>query len=586
MQEHSNQPECRPVCLLSRPAQPLLSSGTENNKRNVSEVEQVEDEIVSKRQRNETDIELDPKAILKQEIEDFKKMLERKKQNERIPKEQRRLEYETNKEEIDAMLNQANTFTRWVAKYACYITQMEKRAKAKENNFLVCISTHTAGDAKAAIALARKIKSVYGNKSQDEMAMQKANMIRQANDQRAMNKEKFDNTLKLERDIINSHIELAKRIFGDKVHIVALRDQRAGDAAIRFEGIGMPEGFYLILQYKTTETAKGSQRSQFQFSGVSHDYYQGMVIVCVYKRSSKSPHTKKDWDNLIWCLEPNQINNQGSKDLTISYDLKKQCFMGGNVSNQVPVESVEDAIGRLKQVCEHAVANPHSTTVKLQTLEEANAHITSDNVKVEQDGIDLFTAKIKEGLEQLQLPPNTITLSYDENQQGKTDFKLTVKSYHNGSANQVVLTSQSKTVGPLLKNGKRMGSNMKANIETNAGRINGKTMHANTYKKGDNDIYVMVYCSKDNIPTFDGKGIEPDGVWIFDEHTMIEHGRVLNSDAPEGALANSSLYVHSSLRANARSDGWTAKHYCHDPVRVVEELIRLANLKMERMECE
>lgn len=344
----------------------------------------------------------------------------------------------------------------------------------------------------------------------------KAELLEANAPKRAKAVEKYGDTSALERELLNADVDAINKI--SAVLALVLMLQTLADAL--FRTASMPAHKYKRWQHKTCRRIKvkkgGTRRYKF---GDVMGYAQCLVVL-----ECKA-------DGAMFCAYGDDIDKKHkSKTLEITIS-KNDVKKSGRVKNEPYLknkpwleylgkgpEARVNLAKRLEEECK-------SDRLPLCSIREANSELNGKHA-TEENGIKLWMQAKRGGIaadddsrwDELpafmrnkrhiyMLTHQGDVIAYPEHSaQGKTDIYIyTRKSNYTRHR-----TVQFKTASVMKgQNGFRV------HMRTNSGTIDGVQQKSNTYKKGDNNLYIIVRPPTKNLKLFHW--------WTFTEAEMLKH---------------------------------------------------------------
>ena len=443
--------------------------------------------------------------------------------------------------------------TSWRDKHARFVTQLHEIPGRAETMY---IHSHTWADALRADAAAVACANAH-NSLNTQRAQKKQRLAANA-PKRAADMVKHGDNCALERRELLRLRDHVHRVTEGGVRVQICPDGCWADAL--FRTADMRAGQWLAWQHKSTaemhtDEKKGSTFWLFnKVLGYTH-----ALVVC----------SDEEEPDRVWVLHGKVLDDHGVRDMKVTKSKKKGILPVPADGKTLPT-NLDGLVAALQRECAKVVAED-ATALRTCTVEEVDARV-GQNHAVERAGVLAWCAcKHGEPVPWLEMPlamrdddrnlrllrkvvNGTVVetvLAYPESQNGKVDVEV-LHEWKN-TQNDRKTTYQFKT--PEERKGQ---TGFQVNLETAAGKDEaGTQLYLNTYKRGDNDVYVIVIPDKKSSLAREGHV----DVWEIPESALGDKGLLGTADAPPPAGTAGFVIHRKGSTANAPKHGWTREYH-------------------------
>ena len=352
-----------------------------------------------------------------------------------------------------------------------------------------------------------------------------------------------DNSALERRELLRlrDHVQTATN---GAVRVLLCPDGCWADALFRTDA--MPIGQWLCWQHKSTH--KMAKRSYWAFKHVRG--YVGALVVC----------SVEDDSDLLWVIDGAVLHARKSEVMTVTKSSWSGEILPVPADGKTLPTDLGGLVAALLAECAKVVAKT-TDALPTCTVEEADARLGQKQA-VERAGVLAWIACKHRGivpwcempdpmqadLRNLRLLCDGTVIAYPDAQNGKVDLEV-LDDWSNPNAGKT--TYQFKT--PVKCSG-RVG--VMVHLVTNSGHNEaGKQLVSNTYKCGDNDVYVAVIPSVASVLARKGHV----DVWEFPEAALADAGLLATADAP---CETGSFYAYrNDGKGKPHTHNWTRAHH-------------------------
>jgi len=455
-------------------------------------------------------------------------------------------DYEAHKHEMASEHKEDNTAqfalsrrTRWFQKSFC--------TDLKIQNHLMVIYSSTWADALKADAAANACADAHA--SWKTQRAQKAQLHAALADRRAAGVATFGDNCALERRELlrlRDHVQTATR---GKVRVLLCPDGCWADALFRTDA--MPKGQWLCWQHKSTHKMATDEQTGETFWEFGHVRgYVGALVVC----------SVEDDSDRLWVMDGAVLHAHKAANMRVTKSSVSGKILPVPADGKTLPTDLGGLVAALLAECAKVVAEA-TDALPTCTVEAAEARLGKSQA-VERAGVLAWIACKHHGVvpwaempDAMQADPRNLRLlrdgtvmAYPETQNGKVDLEV-LHDWSDRNAGKT--TYQFKTPG---KCSGRVGVGV--NLKTASGRDEaGTRLFSNTYKRGDNDFYVVVIPSVASVLSRKGHV----DIWEFPEAALAAVGLLGTADAP---CATGCFYAYrNDGKGNPEKYNWTRDYH-------------------------
>ena len=313
----------------------------------------------------------------------------------------------------------------------------------------------------------------------------------------------------------------------------------------------MPEGQWLCWQHKSTHkmhTNKQTGQTFWAFGKVRG--YVGALVVC-------SVETEPD---RLWVMDGALLDAHKAEEMRVTKSKRSgEIFPVGADGKTLPTD-LGGLVAALLAECAKVVANA-TNALPTCTVEEAEARLGKSHaveragvrawIECKHDGVVPWTEMpdaMQTDLRNLRLLCDDTVIAYPDAQNGKVDLEV-LHDWSNRNAGKS--TYQFKTPA------KRAGQvGVKVHLTTVSGKDEaGTQMYLNTYKRGDNDFYIVVIPSVASVLARKGHV----DIWEFPESALADADLLATADAP--CETGSFMTYRNDGKGNPEKHAWTRDYH-------------------------
>jgi len=367
---------------------------------------------------------------------------------------------------------------------------------------------------------------------------------------RAAGKARNDHCSALERRELLRLRDHVHRVTNRRVRVRICPDGCWADAL--FRTADMPAGQWLAWQHKSTAkmATDKKDRTYWQFDDVLT--YTDALVVC---------SVEADLDR-VWVVHGKVLDDHRTVNMKVTKEKDTGTILPVPADGTTLPINLDGLVVELLRECAKVVEG-HATALRTWTVEAADARVGQKHA-VERAGV-LAWMRCKHGgqvpwLEMpeamrndernLRLLRDGTVIVYPEGQNTKVDLEV-LHDWTNPNGRKT--TYQFKTP-KKLKN--QTGLNVL--LETDCGHDEtGVKLRLNTYKLGDNDVYVIVIPDEKSTLAREGHV----DVWEIPEAALFDKGLLGTTDAPPLADTGGFMVHRKGSTANAPKHGWTRAYH-------------------------
>jgi len=417
------------------------------------------------------------------------------------------------------------------------------------------IYSHTWADALRADAAT--VACANAHNSWNTQRAQKKQRLAANAPRRAAGMATYGNNCALERRELLRLRKHVHRVTKGGVRVQICPDGCWADAL--FRTAAMPAGKWLAWQHKSTAKMHTNERGDTYWVFKNVLGYTHALVVC----------SVKDLD-CVWVLHGKVLDDHGVGYMTVTKSKGTETILPVPADGKTLPTNLYGLVAALQRECAKVVAED-ATAMDTCTVEEADARL-GQNHAVERAGVLAWCAcKHGKPVPWLEMPlamqdddrnlrllrkvvNGTVVetvLAYPESQNGKVDVE--VLHEWEDTQNGRKTTYQFKT--PLECKGL---TGFEVKLATHAGTDEaGTPLVSNTYKRGDNDVYVIVIPDKKSKLARKGHV----DVWEIPEAALFDKGLLGTADAPPPAGTGGFVIHRKGSTANAHTHGWTREYH-------------------------
>jgi len=345
---------------------------------------------------------------------------------------------------------------------------------------------------------------------------------------------------------LRDHVQTATN---DTVRVLLCPDGCWADALFRTDA--MPEGQWLCWQHKSTHkmhTDEQTGETFWRFGKVRG--YVGALVVCSVE---KLP-------DLLWVMDGAVLDAHKAAHMRVTKSSVSGEILPVPADGKTLPTDLGGLVAALLTECAKVVAKA-TNALPTCTVEEAEARLGKHHA-VERAGVLAWIACKHHGVvpwaempDAMQADPRNLRLlcdgtviAYPDAQNGKVDLEV-LHDWSNPNAGKT--TYQFKT--PTKCAG---GVGVEVNLATGSGHDEaGIQMQLNTYKRGDNDVYVVVIPSVASVLAREGHV----DIWEFPESALADEDLLATAGAP---CTTGSFYAYrNDGKGNPEKHNWTRVYH-------------------------